>query len=109
MFFEAIRKEGMRRGLSPRTIKTYSQCVQKFLRVNSKELKFITKKDVENYLFGLMEKGRPGNTINVYGGNGAGLHKCDGTIQGNIITYNIAKVCGFPCVDGNYGLGYYIR
>ncbi|MBR9683307.1 tyrosine-type recombinase/integrase [Candidatus Woesearchaeota archaeon] len=66
MLLEGIRKEGMRRGLSPRTIKTYFHCVQKFLRINKKELKFITKKDVENYLFGLMEKGRPGNTVNVY-------------------------------------------
>jgi site-specific recombinase XerD len=66
MLLEGIRKEGARRGLSPRTIKTYFHCVQKFLKSNKKELKFITKKDVEDYLFMLVDKGRPGNTINVY-------------------------------------------
>lgn len=66
MLLEGLRKEGIRRNLSPRTIKTYYNCVQKFLRFNKKGLKFITKKDVENYLLRLIEKGSPGNTVNVY-------------------------------------------
>ena len=63
---EALRKEGLRRGLSPRTIKTYSYCLQIFLKINKKELKLIKRQDVEDYLLKLVEKGKPGNTINVH-------------------------------------------
>jgi len=67
MYSELIRKEALRRGLSPRTIKTYCFCVEKFLSFyRNKELKCISKKDVQEYFDGFIEKGRPGNTINVH-------------------------------------------
>jgi integrase/recombinase XerD len=63
---ELIRKEGLRRGLSPRTIKTYCFCVNKFLKSCNKDVKEITKKDVTDYIDKFLEKGAAGNTINVY-------------------------------------------
>ena len=67
MYSELIRKEALRRGFSPRTIKTYCFCVEKFLSFyRNKELKCITKKDVQEYFDRFVEKGRPGNTINVH-------------------------------------------
>jgi len=64
---DLIRKEGLRRGLSIRTIKTYSNCVSKFLRYyRNKDVKKITKKDVKNYIDKLIEKKAAGNTVNVY-------------------------------------------
>lgn len=62
---ELIRKKGLLRGLSPRTIKTYSYTISKFFRVCSKEPHQVTKNDLENYLLRLLERGAPGNTINV--------------------------------------------
>ncbi|MBT4334601.1 tyrosine-type recombinase/integrase [archaeon] len=64
---ELIRKEAMRRGLSPRTIKTYKYCVEQFFKKNKdKDPRQITKKDVREFLDDLIEKDKPGNTINVY-------------------------------------------
>ena len=63
---ELIRKEGLRRGLSPRTIKTYNHCVERFFRKCRKEVNEITKQDVKDFLDKLIEKGAGGNTINVY-------------------------------------------
>lgn len=64
--YEIIKKNGLLKGLSPRTISTYAFVVGKFLRVHKKEPHQITKNEVQNYLLGLLEKGSPGNTINVY-------------------------------------------
>ncbi|MFH1828502.1 MAG: site-specific tyrosine recombinase/integron integrase [Nanoarchaeota archaeon] len=63
---EKIKQEGLRRRLSPRTIKTYCFCVNKFLKVCRKELKLITKKDVEDYLMRMINREKAGNTINVH-------------------------------------------
>ena len=63
---ELIRKEGLRRGLSPRTIKTYNHCVERFFRKCRKEVNETTKQDVKDFLDRLIEKGAGGNTINVY-------------------------------------------
>lgn len=63
---EAIRKEALRRGYSLRTIKTYQECVERFLNSNKKDLNKISKKDVREFLDKLIEKGNAGNTINVY-------------------------------------------
>src|SRR3989344_415747 len=64
--FELIKKEGLRQGLSPRTIKTYIYCVQKFLRIYKKSPQEVTKNDIENHLQALIEQNSSGNTINVY-------------------------------------------
>ena len=67
MYSEMIRKEGLRRGFSPKTIKTYCFGVKKFFSsYRNKELKCITKKDVQDYFDCFLEKGKPGNTINVH-------------------------------------------
>ena len=64
---DLIKKEGLRRGLSPRTIKTYSSCVERFLKhYKNKDIKKITKKDVTDYIDKLLERNAAGNTINVY-------------------------------------------
>lgn len=63
---EAIRKEGYRRRLSPRTIQTYQKCVDVFLIKTNKSLDQISKKDVRLFLEYLSEKNRAGNTMNVY-------------------------------------------
>ena len=63
---ELIKKEGLRRGLSPRTIKTYNHCVERFFRKCRKKVNEITKQDVKDFLDKLIEKGAAGNTINVY-------------------------------------------
>ena len=61
-----IKKEGLRRGLSPRTIHTYCSCVKRFLNYTNKEVKRFTKKDVTDYIDKILEKDASGNTVNVY-------------------------------------------
>ena len=63
---EAIRKDGLRRRCSPKTIKTYQTCVKQFLNKTQKTIDKISKKDVRLFLEGLSEKGYAGNTLNVY-------------------------------------------
>ncbi len=63
---ELIRKEGLRRGLRPRTIKTYQQCVERFFRKSGKEPLSLHKQDIKDFLDVLINKGAPGNTLNVY-------------------------------------------
>jgi site-specific recombinase XerD len=63
MLIEKMQKEAQRRGLSPRTIKTYTYCINRFLRVNrNKELKAITKEEVKDYLDQFLHCS---NTLNV--------------------------------------------
>jgi len=63
MFIEQLQKEAQRRGLSPRTINTYTYCVNKFLRCfYHKEWKVITKEDVKTYLDRFLDCP---NTLNV--------------------------------------------
>ena len=63
---ELIRKEALRQDLSPRTIRTYLVCVEQFFRKYQKNPFFINKKDIQEYLDHLLERGAPGNTINVH-------------------------------------------
>lgn len=63
---EAIRKECSRRRLSPRTIKTYQFCVERFLNKTNKTIDKLSKKDVREFLEELDNKGRAGKTLNVY-------------------------------------------
>ncbi|MBI1935755.1 tyrosine-type recombinase/integrase [Candidatus Woesearchaeota archaeon] len=62
---ELLRKEGLRRGLSHKTIKTYRQCVRKFFSWCKKEPNEIKKADIKSYLDLMIEKGACGSTINV--------------------------------------------
>jgi len=64
---ESVRKEGLRRGMSPRTIKSYQHCLNKFFRYyHYKDFRKISRIDVEKYLDSLVDRGRAGSTINVY-------------------------------------------
>jgi len=63
---ELIKKEALRRGLRPRTIQTYQKCVEVFFRRCRKEPFQVNKKDIQEFLDHLLEKGAPGNTLNVY-------------------------------------------
>src|SRR3989338_11323821 len=63
---ELMKKEGFRRKLSVRTIKAYCFCVRRFLAFCNKEPKKVTKKDVREYIEYLADKGKSGNTLNVY-------------------------------------------
>lgn len=64
MLVEKLKKEAWRRGLSQKTVQTYAYCVNSFLRFfRFKELKKITKREIEEYL----DRYRGcGNTLNVY-------------------------------------------
>lgn len=64
--FELIKKEGLRQGLSPRTIRTYIYCVQKFLRTYQKAPHEVTKNDIEKHIQMLIKQNSSGNTVNVY-------------------------------------------
>ena len=61
-----IHKNGLLRGLSKQTIKTYVYVVRKFLKSVRKEPHQVTQTDIKNFLFSKLERGSPGNTINVY-------------------------------------------
>lgn len=61
----SLKKEGLRRNLSPRTIETYCYCVEKFLRICRKKLNTITKADVENHVKHMIKWNKSPNTINV--------------------------------------------
>ncbi len=63
---DLIRKEGLRRGLSHKTIKTYNHCVRRFFSKCPKQPNEVKKKDVKDFLDKLIDKGAGGNTINVY-------------------------------------------
>ena len=61
-----IKENGMLRGLSPKTIKTYSVTVDKFLRTYRLASHQITQNHIKTFLLRKLEGGSPGNTINVY-------------------------------------------
>tara|TARA_Y100000034_G_scaffold134565_1_gene203329 strand:+ start:89 stop:1009 length:921 start_codon:yes stop_codon:yes gene_type:complete len=63
---ELIKQAGFRRGLRPKTIKTYIYTVNKFLRTYHKQPHQITKKDIENHLRHLLRWNRSGSTLNVH-------------------------------------------
>lgn len=63
---ELIRKAGLRRGLSHRTIKAYNDCARKFFSVCRKQPNEVKKQDIKDFLDKLIERHRAGNTINVY-------------------------------------------
>lgn len=61
-----MQKEMLRRGLSHETIATYTQCARQFMKSCQKEPRKATKRDIQEHLDRLIEKGRCGNTINVH-------------------------------------------
>ncbi|MFH1072368.1 MAG: site-specific tyrosine recombinase/integron integrase [Nanoarchaeota archaeon] len=61
-----LKKEGLRRGLSQRTIVTYAFCVRKFMQYCKKDWRKVTKKDIKDYMDVLVERGLTGSTLNVH-------------------------------------------
>lgn len=61
-----MKREMLRRKLSPRTVKTYLFWANKFLLANKdKEIKEFSKKDVREFLYKMEEKDVSGSTLNV--------------------------------------------
>jgi len=60
---QLIEQEAKRQGLSPKTIKTYQFCVNRFL--GNKDPKKITKQEIHQFIDKLIEK-KSGSTVNVY-------------------------------------------
>ncbi len=63
---ESMKKELSRRMYSPRTIESYCYCVNQFFKCCSKDVKKLSKKDVREFMEGVMDKSYAGNTVNVY-------------------------------------------
>jgi site-specific recombinase XerD len=61
-----MKREMLRRKLSPRTVNTYLFWVNKFLLANkSKDIKQFSKKDVREFLYKLEERNLSGSSLNV--------------------------------------------
>ncbi|MBD3303739.1 tyrosine-type recombinase/integrase [Candidatus Woesearchaeota archaeon] len=61
-----VKREMLRRKLSPRTVKTYLFYVRKFLLANkNKEIREFSKKDVREFLYKMEERDVSGSTLNV--------------------------------------------
>lgn len=61
-----MKREMLRRKLSPRTVKTYLFWVNKFLLANkNKQIKQFSKKDVREFLYKLEERDLAGSSLNV--------------------------------------------
>jgi len=61
----AVDRECERRRLSPKTAKTYTNCINNFIAFTTKGLDTISKRDASEYLHHLAKKGKSGSTINV--------------------------------------------
>ena len=62
----AVEKECKRRKYSEKTARTYTYSIERFLKFSDKGLDKISKKDVRLFLENLSDKGKSGNTMNVY-------------------------------------------
>jgi len=61
-----MKREMLRRKLSPRTVKTYLHYIRQFLKANKdKEPKQFSKKDIREFLYKLEQKDLSGGTLNV--------------------------------------------
>jgi site-specific recombinase XerD len=61
-----VRKHGLRRGFSPRTVDAYCQCLRKFFVWCDKDCRAVRKKDILDFLDHLAERGMAGSTLNLY-------------------------------------------
>jgi len=61
-----VMKECKRRRLSPRTAKTYLYCINRFLNWSKKDIRYISKKEVREFLNYLSDRELAGNTLNTY-------------------------------------------
>jgi integrase/recombinase XerD len=63
---KSVKKECKRRKYSDKTANTYWYCINRFLKQSGKTIDKISKKDVRLFLEYLSNRGRTGNTMNVY-------------------------------------------
>ena len=63
---KAVQKECKRRGYSEKTAKAYIYCINSFMNFTNKSLDKISKRDVRLFLEHLSERGKAGNTMNLY-------------------------------------------
>ncbi|MBU1111568.1 MAG: tyrosine-type recombinase/integrase [archaeon] len=64
---ESVRREALRRGMSPRTIKSYLHCLNKFFRFyHYKDHRRITKVDIQNFLDDMIDRNKASSTVNLY-------------------------------------------
>ncbi|MBW2972645.1 tyrosine-type recombinase/integrase [Candidatus Woesearchaeota archaeon] len=62
----ALKREALRRGLSHKTILTYTQCVKQFMRHCKKDFASVRKSDITSYIDILIDRQACGNTLNVH-------------------------------------------
>jgi integrase/recombinase XerD len=61
---QSYRQDLALKGYSPKTQKTYYDCVAKFLAVTNKPVDELGKADVKSYLYSIIEAGRSSSTMN---------------------------------------------
>jgi len=61
-----MKREMLRRGLTHKTILTYVQCVKQFMRYCKKDMRRVTKKDIQDYVDSMVDRKMSSNTLNVH-------------------------------------------
>ena len=64
--YELVRQKGLRLNISPRTIKTYQHCLKVFFKTVRIDPLKLKKRDIENYIYHLIDQKRSSSTINVH-------------------------------------------
>ncbi len=62
----SLKREALRRGLSHKTILTYTQCVKQFMKHCKKDFRTVRKRDITAYIDMLIDRQACGNTLNVH-------------------------------------------
>lgn len=62
----SLKREALRRGLSHKTILTYTQCVKQFMRHCRKDFRTVRKSDITAYIDMLVDRQACSNTLNVH-------------------------------------------
>ena len=62
----SLKREALRRGLSHKTILTYTQCVKQFMAHCRKDFASVRKSDITSYIDRLIDNNACGNTLNVH-------------------------------------------
>ena len=61
-----VYEHGLRKGLSKKTIKTYTCCINKFFRICRKKPNYVLKTDIESYILRLIKSGKASSTVHVH-------------------------------------------
>src|SRR3989338_7789194 len=62
---KAVKRECFRRRYSDKTAETYLFWIRKFLEFCRKDIRYVSKKDVKEFLYNLSENEKAGSTMNV--------------------------------------------